>query len=147
MRRNGSCACCCGISPAAYQAAFALGNLLRELKRDAESVEAFRLCLEHAPNYADAWNNLGLAYGALKQSAAAMASYRQALAIDANFKPSRQNLAQGLIQEKRHGDALEQFELFSGLASLTPMETVIGLQGRIACLMELDRVSGRVVGG
>ena len=125
--------------PTAYQAAFALGNLLRELKRDAESVEAFRLCLEHAPNYADAWNNLGLVYGALKQSAAAMASYRQALAIDANFKPSRQNLAQVLIQEKRHADALEQFELFSGLASLTPVETVVGLQGRIACLMELDR--------
>ena len=125
--------------PTAYEAAFTLANLLRELKRDAEAVEAFRLCLEHAPSYADAWNNLGLTYANLKKTAAAMASYRQALSIKADFKPSRQNLAQALIQEKRHGDALEQFELFSGLASLTPMETVIGLQGRITCLMELDR--------
>ena len=121
------------------QAAFSLGNLLREHKRDPEAIEAFRLCLEHAPAYPDAWNNMGLAYANLKQMEPAMASYRQALSIAAGFKPSRQNLAQALIQEKRHGEALEQFKLFGSIDGLTSFEQVVGLQGEIACLTELDR--------
>ena len=125
--------------PTACHAAFSLGNLLRERKRDSEAIEAFRLCLDHAPAYADAWNNLGLAYGNRKEITSAMACYRQALSIDASFKPSRQNLAQALIHEKRHGDALEQFKIYSTLGTLTAKEKVIGLQGQIACLMELDR--------
>ena len=121
------------------QAAFSLGNLLRDHKRDPEAIEAFRLCLEHAPAYPDAWNNMGLAYANLKQMELAMASYRQALSIAVGFKPSRQNLAQALIQEKRHSDALEQFKLFGAIDGLTSFEQVVGLQGEIACLMELDR--------
>merc|ERR1712205_28208 len=68
-----------------------------------------------------------------------MASYRQALSIDSNFRPSRQNLAQALIQEKRHSDALEQFKLFGAIDDLSAFEHVVGLQGQIACLTELDR--------
>ena len=112
--------------PSWYQAAFALANLLRDNKRYLEAIEAFRFCLEHASFYAEAWNNLGLTYAALKKMDDAMASYRQALAINAKFKPSRQNLAQALIQQKRHSDALEQFEIFCSLIDLTPMEQVAG---------------------
>ena len=125
--------------PSFAQAAFSLGNLLRDHKRDPEAMEAFRLCIEHAPAYPDAWNNLGLSQAALQQMPAAMASYRQALSVDAGFKPSRQNLAQALVQEKRHGEALEQFELFCKLSTLSPVEQVVGLQGQLGCLMELDR--------
>ena len=125
--------------PSASEAAFNLANLLRSQNRDPEAVEAYKLCLEHAPAYADAWNNLGLTYGHLKQTTSALASYRHALTIDASFKPSRQNLAQALMEDRRHGDALVQFELLSRLSTLTPTETVIALQGQITCLMELDR--------
>lgn len=124
--------------PSYYQAAFCLANLLRDLKRDPEAVEAFRLCLHYAPNYPDAWNNLGLTYGNLKQMDQAMASYRHALTIHAEFKPSRQNLAQALVQEKRHDEAMQEFGLFRRL-DLSPMEQVVGLQGQINCLMELNR--------
>ena len=131
--------------PGYFQAAFCLANLLRDQKRNPEAIEAFRLCLEHAPSYADAWNNLGLAQASGGDLDAAMASYRQALTLDAVFKPSRQNLAQALIQKKRHGEALEQFERFGQIADLTANEQVVGLQGRIACLMELDRYSDGLV--
>ena len=124
--------------PSYHQAAFCLANLLRDLKRDPEAVEAFRLCLHYAPNYPDAWNNLGLTYGNLKKMDEAMAAYRHALTINANFKPSRQNLAQALVQQKRHEDALHEFGLFRRL-DLSPMEQVVGLQGQINCLMELNR--------
>ena len=121
------------------EGAFSLGNLLRDCKRDPEAIEAFRLCLEHAPAYPDAWNNMGLAYANLKQIEPAMASSRQALSIDSGFRPSRQNLAQALVQEKRHGDALEQFKLFGAIDGLSAFEQVVALQGEIACLTELDR--------
>lgn len=124
--------------PAYFHASFCLGNLLREHQREREAIEAFRLCLEHAPAFADAWNNLGLAHASAGDLEAAMASYRHALTIDAAFKPSRQNLAQALVQAKRHGNALEQFEQFAEL-ELSPYEQVIALQGRINCLLELDR--------
>jgi predicted O-linked N-acetylglucosamine transferase (SPINDLY family) len=101
-------------------------------------MEAFRLCLQFAPAFADAWNNLGLTQASLGDQELAMASYRQALSIDAAFKPSRQNLAQALVQCKRHGDALEQFRLFSQL-ELTPYEEVVALQGQLNCLLELGR--------
>lgn len=125
--------------PSYYQGAFCLANLLREQSREREAVEAFRLCLQYAPTYADAWNNLGLTYGGLKQLDEAIACYRQALSIDSLFKPSRQNLAQALIQQKQHQEALHQFDLFVLLENLTSQERIIGVQGQIACLMELDR--------
>lgn len=125
--------------PSYYQAAFCLANLLRDHKRDREAVEAFRLCLQFSPAYADAWNNLGLTHGSLTQAEDAMACYRQALSIDNTFKPSRQNLAQALVQQKKHQEALKEFEHFSSLEMLNSQERAIGLQGQITCLMELDR--------
>lgn len=125
--------------PDCHTAAFSLGNLLRDRKCFSEAIEAYRLCLEYAPAYPDAWNNLGLVYSSSKQLKEALACYRHALSVDSCFKPARQNLAQGLVQDKRHLDALEQFEFFYRLSTLTPSEKVIGFQGRVACLMELDR--------
>jgi len=124
--------------PAYFQAAFCLGNLLRDHQREREAIEAFRLCLQHAPAYADAWNNLGLAQASAGDLEAAMASYRHALTIDSRCKSSRQNLSQALVQAKRHAEALEQFEQFAAL-DLSTYEQVIALQGRITCLLELDR--------
>ena len=130
--------------PAYFQAAFCLGNLLREHQREREAIEAFRLCLEHAPAYADAWNNLGLAQASAGDLEAAIASYRHALTIDSRFKPSRQNLSQALVQAKRHAEALEQFEQFAAL-DLSTYEQVVALQGRITCLLELDRYDDALV--
>lgn len=125
--------------PGYFQASFCLANLLRDHKRDREALEAYRLCLQYAPAYSEAWNNLGLTYGSLKQLSDAIACYRQALTIDSDFKPSRQNLAQALVQEKNHQEAVDEFATFASLPSLTTQEQVIALQGQIACLLELDR--------
>ena len=124
--------------PSYNKASFCLANLLRDHRREREAIEAFRLCLQHAPAFTDAWNNLGLAQASLGDLDAAMASYRHALTIDAACKPSRQNLSQALVQAKRHGEGLEEFRLFAQL-ELTPFERVIALQGQVNCLLELDR--------
>lgn len=125
--------------PDRFDSAFCLANLLRSQGREAEAIEAFRLCLQFAPAYADAWNNLGLAQAALGRREEAIASYRQALSINAAFRPSRQNLAQALVQAKRHEEALVEFERFAAL-DLDVNQRVVALQGRIGCLMELDRI-------
>ena len=124
--------------PSYAQASFCLGNLLRDQHRQREAIEAYRLCLQYLPAYADAWNNLGLVQGALNDHDAAIASYRQALSIDAAFKPARQNLAQALVQLKCHGEALQEFEIFAELELNAYLE-VVALQGRLNCLLELDR--------
>ena len=98
--------------PETTQAAFSLAELLRESHRNLEAVEAYHLCLNYAPLYCEAWNNLGLTYGSLDQSNDAIASYLQALSIDANYPQSRQNLAQAYVQQKRHHDAINQFKIF-----------------------------------
>ena len=123
--------------PTYFQASFCLGNLLRQHQREREAIEAFQLCLQFAPAYADAWNNLGLAQASLGELDGAIASYRQALTIDHRFKPSRQNLAQALVSAKLHREALDQFELFAAL-ELSTYDQVVALQGRINCLLELD---------
>ncbi|EDY37739.1 TPR repeat containing Spindly family protein [Cyanobium sp. PCC 7001] len=125
--------------PSWHQAAFQLANLLRSQRREAEAVEAFRLCLQFAPAFPDAWNNLGLAQEALGQRDEAIAYYRQALSIDAGFRPSRQNLAQSLVRQRRHEEALEEFGRFLAL-DLDVNQQVVGLQGRLGCLCELDRI-------
>ena len=124
--------------PSYYQASFCLANLLRDHKRIPEAVEAFRLCLQFAPCYADAWNNMGLALGSLGKIEEAISSYRHALSIDANFRPSRQNLAQALVKNKDHSEALNEFERLANL-QLNEQDSIIALQGRVNCLLELDR--------
>ena len=124
--------------PETTQAAFSLAELLRESHRNLEAVEAYRLCLNYAPLYCEAWNNLGLTYGSLDQSNDAIASYLQALSIDANYPQSRQNLAQAYVQQKRHHDAINQFKIFSRL-NLSAQQQVISVQGEIACYMELNQ--------
>ena len=44
------------------------------------------------PDYADAHNNLGLAYHRKGEYDKAIASYNQALAIDPNYKKAKENL-------------------------------------------------------
>ncbi|MEA5412058.1 sulfotransferase family 2 domain-containing protein [Synechococcus sp. BA-120 BA3] len=124
--------------PGSAAAAFTLANLLREHRREREAVEAYRLCLQFAPAYPDAWNNLGLAQAAIGETQAAMASYRHALSIDAAFRPSRQNLAQALMQDRQHQESLEHFTQLAQ-QPISPAEQVVALQGRINCLLELDR--------
>ena len=125
-------------TPEFNQASFSLGNILRDQKRHAEAVEAYKLCLRHAPEYPDAWNNLGLAHGSLGDSDKAIDCYLKALTISHSFKPARQNLAQAYICQKKYPEALEEFDQFLRL-NLNPTEHVAGVQGKVGALLELGR--------
>ena len=138
-RLNAPCACCCATSPTGSRPPFNSGICCASQQRGAEAIEAYRLCLQFAPTYPEAWNNLGLALCDVQRHDEALAAYRQALSIDAEFRPSLQNLSQTLVRTKRYEDALIEFRRFLDL-DLNVEQRVIGLQGCFGCLSELDRI-------
>lgn len=126
--------------PDYYQASFTMAEIHRECYRFTEAITAYRMCLEVKPDYCDAWNNLGLTQSAIDQFDSAIHSYQQSLSIDSLFKPARQNLAQLLVNRRRHEEAYAEFQLFDEL-DLNDYETVLSYQGKVNCLLELGRES------
>ena len=120
------------------QAWFLLGNVLRRRKRPNEAIEAFRGCLQLAPQHCDALNNLGLAFSDLQQPGQAEICYRQALSMDASYLNARRNLAQLLVRERRHEEALTHYELWASAAP-EPGERLVATLGGVSVLAELDR--------
>jgi lipoprotein NlpI len=51
----------------------------------ASPIEPFRQAIRIKPQYADAWNNIGLAYGNIKRYNDAIEAYRQALRINPKY--------------------------------------------------------------
>ena len=56
---------------------FTLGNLCLQQGRYAEAATAFEAAVKADPTFADAWNNLALAYQNLGQDDKAMAAFRK----------------------------------------------------------------------
>ena len=110
-RANGSCACCCGIS-----------RVLRRRRSASETCCAITSVIQRRWKPSGFASNMrrpiptpGTTSACLGKLLATSGSrhgqcYRQALSIDAGFKPSRQNLAQALVQKKCHDEALVEFE-------------------------------------
>ena len=120
-------------------ASFHLANILRTNGKYPEAIEAYYLCLDHDPMFPDAWNNLGLTYESVDQELKGIDCFRQALSINADFKESRQNLARALMRNKRHGEALREYNHLLTLKSLSCIDQAVGLQGKITCLLELGQ--------
>jgi Tfp pilus assembly protein PilF len=74
-------------------AAFVAGNALRRAGRNEEAVVAYQRAVELAPNYVEAWNNLGNAYLDLGRIDEAMAAHRQATSVGPGYAPGWSNLA------------------------------------------------------
>ena len=58
-----------------------MGNALRNASRFEESLECYAKALELKPDYADAHNNLGIAYAELGRFDEAVASYTRCLKV------------------------------------------------------------------
>jgi tetratricopeptide (TPR) repeat protein len=77
----------------------------------AEKVRLFRRALELDPSYTPARNDLGVTYEQqLKDHAAAVEQFREAVRINPGNPLFRDNLGVNLFQLKRYREALEQFE-------------------------------------
>lgn len=71
------------------------------------AIESFVKSIEINPNYADAWNNLGLAVAAKGRSEEAVADYRRALKINPGHAGAWNNLGVALGAAGRTGEAIE----------------------------------------
>lgn len=67
--------------------------------------------LKADPNYAPAYNVLGLVYSGLGEDAKAEASFKRAIALKRNYPEAHNNYGWFLCQRGRYDVAIEQFEL------------------------------------
>ena len=130
--------------PDSIDASFHLANLLRLKGQLPEAVEAYYLCLDHSPRFADAWNNLGLTLEELHRESESFDCFRQALSVNSESKESRQNLARLLMHKKRHREALRHHEVLVQLESITEHDRAVALQGMMTCLLELGEYTKAV---
>ncbi len=82
-----------------------LGNVLRALKRPAESVDCFQQALKAKPEHPAILSNLGLALGDLHRFAEAAECHRRAVAADPMLAAGHNNLGLALKELGRFGDA------------------------------------------
>jgi tetratricopeptide (TPR) repeat protein len=75
---------------------FNLGNCYYALRRLGDASAQFLAALGHAPDYAEAWNNLGIARGELGDRQGAIAALRSALQLVPHYADAHFNLAEAL---------------------------------------------------
>ncbi|MBL8734554.1 MAG: tetratricopeptide repeat protein [Planctomycetes bacterium] len=85
---------------------FNLGNCYYALRRRGDAATQFAAAIARAPEYAEAWNNLGIVRGELGDRDGAVAALREALLIVPHYADAHYNLAEalavlGCLQEAR----------------------------------------------
>jgi tetratricopeptide (TPR) repeat protein len=75
---------------------FNLGNCLYALRRRSEAATQFAAATARAPDYAEAWNNLGIVRGELGDRQGAIVALQRALDIVAYYADAHFNLAEAL---------------------------------------------------
>lgn len=75
----------------------------------------FRMATQVMPDFARAWNNLGIAESHLGRTEEAMASYRTAIRIDPRLAAPRNNLGSLYLQHGRIAEAVDALEAASRL--------------------------------
>ncbi|MEO6595810.1 MAG: tetratricopeptide repeat protein [Planctomycetota bacterium] len=75
---------------------FNLGNCYYALRRRVEAAEQFAAAIERAPDYAEAWNNLGIVRGELGDPAGAIEALQRALQLVPHYADAHYNVAESL---------------------------------------------------
>jgi tetratricopeptide (TPR) repeat protein len=86
----------------------------------ASAEHQFALATRVKPDFARAWNNLGVARARLGRRGDARDAYRRAIAIDATFASPRLNLGVLLLEAGEVEAAVEQLEAAARLDPLAP---------------------------
>ena len=84
---------------------FANANALAELDRLDEAITAYQEAIRVRPDYAEAWNNLGVVCGKRGRSAEEFNAYRQAIRIKLDYSKAWHNIAHAYTQAKQYDSA------------------------------------------
>lgn len=92
------------------QVFFDLALILHQKKNIEEAIRYYRTAVQAAPDYADAWLNMGSALAESGGLEEAVAAYRRAVALQPNNPAAYNNLGLTLLNLKHADDALKCFE-------------------------------------
>ncbi len=95
---------------------FNLGNCYYAMRRRAEAVDQFAAAIAKAPDYAEAWNNLGIVRGEVGDRHGAVEALERALDLVPHYADAHYNLAEALAvvgeleRARRHWRAYLTFD-------------------------------------
>lgn len=84
------------VSSGSAEAHFNLGNCYYELRRYKDAVDQFAAAIGRAPDYAEAWNNLGIVRGEVGDRDGAVMALNRALELVPHYADAHYNLAEAL---------------------------------------------------
>ena len=97
-----------------------LGNLLKDLGREDEAEEQYRLAIKSDPNFAPAHSNLGVMLYDLGREDEAEEQYRLAIKSDPNLAEAHNNYANLLRDSGRFGEAEKEVRIALDLDPQNP---------------------------
>ena len=90
------------LQPGNFRALFNLGNIMLNKGNNLEAINYYRQVIRMNPNFAEAYNNLGIALG---DSNEAINAFRQSLILVPNYHEARNNLANLLKKRNNFNEA------------------------------------------
>jgi len=91
---------------------FNLGNCYYELRRRKDAVDQFTAAIARAPDYAEAWNNLGIVRGEVGDLLGAVGALERALALVPYYADAHYNLGEALSEVGEHERAREHYRAY-----------------------------------
>ena len=102
-----------------------MGNALRNASRFEESIECYLKALEFKPEYADAHNNLGIAYAELGRFDEAVASYTRCLKVRPEHVDAHMNRALTWLRKGDYAQGWAEYEWRWKKRNLTPRPPIM----------------------
>lgn len=104
-----------------------VGKILMKLGRHDQAIIAFRTAGQLAPQFAEAFYNLGTAHQEKKDIPQAISAYRQAIALRPNYAEAYNNLGNALLEIKEYRNAADALERAIALVpTFAPMHYNLG---------------------
>ena len=91
--------------PGKARAEFKKGEYALKKRQTLQAVEHLKTAVTIDPAFADAHNDLGIAYLGLKEYTASAEQFQKVLALDRNYQPANDNLCLVLLKMKRYEEA------------------------------------------
>ena len=87
-----------------------LGNQYLKIGRRLEAEQRYKEAVDSDPEFAAAWNNLGVVRAALQKPMGSEEAYRRALKIQPNYALAWYNLGSNLDSQRRYEEAVKAYE-------------------------------------
>lgn len=99
------------LDPSHWEAFWTLGRLCMSLNQWQQAIEHLTRAANGMNNSSELWNDLGIAWDKLGNTAQAVIAFEQAISLNTNFEQAHNHLGSVLHGIQEYDDALHQFEL------------------------------------